>query len=182
MKRFFFLIVLVACGSGAWAADDTRAVDVKASHATFAVQHALIERVTGSVPIVSANVTVGADGTTPAAVDATLDPAHINTGDGDRDGDLIGSDWFDTKKYPLWTFKSSHVAANPDGTFAIAGVLTVHGVGVSVTLTASLVHGAPHPAYHAVTMVDRHAFGMVVTRTDALVGNDVTILLDVQTK
>jgi hypothetical protein len=50
------------------------------------------------------------------------------------------------------------------------------------SIPASLVHGAPHPAYHAVTMVDRHAFGVVVTRTDALVGNDVTILLDVQTK
>jgi polyisoprenoid-binding protein YceI len=184
MKRYlFFVLFLLACGAAARAADDTRAVDVKASHATFAVVHALIERVTGSVPIVAANVTLGADGGgTPIAVDATLDPAHINTGDGDRDGDLVGSDWFDTKKFPLWTFRSSRVTPNADGTFSIAGVLTVHGVGVPVTLAASLVHGGAHPAYHATTTVDRHAFGMVVTRTDVLVGNEITIVLDVQTK
>ena len=51
-----------------------------------------------------------------------------------------------------------------------------------MTLTTTLVQRAPHPAYHAVTTVDRHAFGMVVTRTDALVGNEITIVLDVQTK
>jgi polyisoprenoid-binding protein YceI len=181
-RRSFFVMFALACGAAAQAADDSRAVDVKASHATFAVQHALIERVTGSVPIVAANVTLSANGTTPVAVDATLDPAHINTGDGDRDGDLIGSDWFDTKKFPLWTFKSSRVTPNADGTFGIAGVLTVHGVGVPITLAGSLVHGEPHPAYHATATVDRHAFGMVVTRTDALVGNEITIVLDVQTK
>jgi polyisoprenoid-binding protein YceI len=182
MKRVFFVICLFVSGAAAGAADEARPVDVKASHATFAVQHALIERVTGSVPIVSADVVVAADGTTPTAVDATLDPAHINTGDGDRDGDLVGSDWFDTKKFPLWTFKSNRVTPGADGTFAVAGVLTVHGVGVPVSLTTMLVHGAPHPAYHAVTTVDRHAFGMVVTRTDALVGTQISIVLDVQTK
>jgi polyisoprenoid-binding protein YceI len=178
----FLLAFMLLCTPVAGAADDTRAVDVRASHATFSVQHVLIERVTGTVPIVAAQVTLGPDGTTPAAIDATLDPAHINTGDSDRDGDLIGSDWFDTQKFPLWTFKSSRVVGDAAGTYAIAGSLTVHGVGVPVTLATSLVHGAPHPAYHATTTVDRHAFGMVVTRTDALVGNEISIVLDVQTK
>jgi polyisoprenoid-binding protein YceI len=182
MRRFFFVMLLLVCGGAARAADDARPVDVKTSHATFAVVHALVERVTGSVPIVSATILVGPDGTTPVGAEATLDPARINTGDSDRDGDLVGSDWFDTKKYPLWTFKSSRVTPNADGTFAIAGTLTVHGVGVPVTLATTLVHGTPHPSYHAVTSVDRHAFGMVVTRTDALVGNQLSITLDVQTK
>jgi polyisoprenoid-binding protein YceI len=176
------ILLVLACTTVARAADDAVTVDTKASRATFAVQHVLIERVTGTVPIVSAQLTVGADGATPTAVEATLDPSRINTGDGDRDGDLVGSDWFDTKKFPRWTFKSERVATNPDGTFAIAGVFTAHGVGVPVTLATSLVHGAPHPAYHATATVDRHAFGMVVTRTDALVGNTITITIDVLTK
>jgi polyisoprenoid-binding protein YceI len=183
MIRSAFLALMLVCTAAARAAgDDVRPVDVKASHAAFSVQHVLVERVTGSVPIVSGDVTVGADGAAPLAVDATLDPARVDTGDGDRDGDLVGSDWFDTKKFPLWTFKSSRVIANPDGTFAIAGILTVHGVGVPVVLATSLVHRTPHPAYHATTTVDRHAFGMVVTRTDALVGNEVDIVIDAQTK
>jgi polyisoprenoid-binding protein YceI len=182
----FALAFMLLCSSVAGAADTVVLNDpmlplnVKASHANFSVQHLLIDRVNGSVPIVSAAITLGADGLTPTSVEATLNPARINTGDDDRDGNLTGSDWFDTKKFPLWTFKSNSVVASADGTYAIAGMLTIHGVGVPVTLATSLVRKAPHPLYHATTTVDRHAFGMVVTRTDALVGNDVTISLDVQ--
>jgi polyisoprenoid-binding protein YceI len=182
MRRLFFVPLFVCATFGPAAADQTLTVDVKASRATFTVAHVLIEKVHGNVPIVSADIVVGPDGTTPSAVDATLDPARIDTGDSDRDGDLIGSDWFDTRKFPLWTFKSTHVAPNSGGTFTIAGELTVHGVGVPVALTASLVRGGAHPAYRAVTTVDRHAFGMNVTRTDALVGNEVSVVLDIQTK
>ena len=182
MRRLVFVLLFACATFGPAAADQTLTVDVKASRATFTVTHVLIEKVNGNVPIVSADVMVGPDGATPSAVDATLDPARIDTGDSDRDGDLIGSDWFDTGKFPLWTFNSTHVTPNAGGTFTIAGVLTIHGVGVPVVLTASVVHGGGHPAYHAVTTVDRHAFGMHVTRTDALVGNEVSIGLDIQTK
>ncbi len=180
------LAFMLLCSSVASAADTivlsnpNVPLDVKASHATFSVQHLLIEHVKGSVPIVSAAMTLAADGLTPTSVEATLNPAHIDTGDEDRDGALTGSDWFDIKKFPLWTFKSDHVVANADGSYAIAGTLKIHGVEVPVTLATSLVRKAPHPLYHATTTVDRHAFGMVVTRVDALVGSDVTISLDVQ--
>ncbi len=163
-------------------ADEVHSVDLHASRAIFSVQHVLIERVTGTVPIVSADIGLGADGRTPTSVEATLDPTHINTGDSDRDGDLAGSDWFDTRKFPVWTFRSSHVSINADGSFAIAGLLTVHGVSVPVTLATSLTRSAPHLAYHATTSVDRHAFGMAITRTDALVGTAIDISIDVQTK
>lgn len=142
----------------------------------------LIERVNGDVPIVSGSVGVAADGVTPTTVDAALDPAHINTGDSDRDGDLTGTDWFDTKAFPRWTFKSDRIETNAEGTYSVRGILTIHGTPVPVTLATTLVHGAPHPAYRATAKIDRHAFGMTVTRTDALIGNEIEIELDVQTK
>jgi polyisoprenoid-binding protein YceI len=187
MKRFA-LVMLLFCTSTANAADtvgvaDTKMpLDVKASQARFSVKHILIERVSGSIPIVSADIEVGADGLTPTSVDATLDPSRIDTGDSDRDGALTGSDWFDTKRFPLWTFKSDRIIANPDKTYSISGTLTIHGVGIPVTLATVLVRKAPYPLYHATTIVDRHAFGMVVTRTDPLIGNDVAIDLDIQAK
>ena len=182
------LALLLVCTSAAGAADtvgladQTVPLDVKASRATFTIQHLLIDKVQGSVPIVSASVTLGPDGVTPASVDATLDPNHINTGDEDRDGNLTGTDWFDTKKFPVWTFKSDHVTANGDGTYNVAGMLTIHGVSVPVTLATSVARKGPHPLYHATTTVDRHAFGMAITRTDGLVGKDVSIVIDVQAK
>ncbi|MFN2459574.1 MAG: YceI family protein [Candidatus Velthaea sp.] len=164
------------------AADDVRAVDVRQSRATFAVQHALVDRVTGTVPIVAATVRVAADGVTPVAVEAALDARRVDSGDADRDADLQGPDWFDTKRFARWTFKSTNVAPAGPRAYTIAGVLTLHGTGVPVTLATTLVRGAPDPAYHAVAHVDRHAFGMTVTRADALVGTDVTITLDVRTR
>jgi polyisoprenoid-binding protein YceI len=186
--KLWWLVLVLLCTSVATAADTLELndagvpLDLRASQAKFTVQHLLIDHVSGTVPIVSAIIHVGADGLTPVSVEATLDPAHINSGDDDRDGSITGADWFDVKKFPLWTFKSNAVVTNPDGTYAITGTLTIHGVGVPVTLATTVLRKAGHPAYHATTNVDRHAFGMIVTRTDALVGNDVGIVLDMQTK
>jgi polyisoprenoid-binding protein YceI len=173
------LLVLTLAGATAGAAGAEEIhVDAAHSRATFSVNHVMIERVNGTIPIVSGTVTVAADGVTPTAVSAVLDPHHVASGDPDRDGDLQGADWFDAKKFPTWTFTSTGVTPGPGGTYSIAGILTVHGVGVPVTLATTVV---PHHGYHAVAHVDRHAFGMKLTRTDSLVGTDVTITLDVQT-
>jgi polyisoprenoid-binding protein YceI len=162
---------------GSIACADELKIDAAHSHANFSVNHVMIERVTGTVQIVSGTITTGPDGVTPAAVSAVLDPRRLSTGDPDRDGDLQGDGWFDTKKFPTWDFKSSAITPGPNGTFTIAGTLTIRGVGQPVTLLTTVV---PHKGYRAVTHVDRHAFGMKIGRTDSLVGTDVTINLDIQ--
>jgi polyisoprenoid-binding protein YceI len=172
-----FVASLVFAVNAAAGAEDIH-IDAAHSKAQFSVNHVMIERVNGSIPVIAGTISVGADGVTPTAVSATLDARHVATGDPDRDGDLIGSDWFDTKRFPTWTFTSTGVTPGAAGTFNIAGLLTVHGVAVPVTLAATVV---PHHGYRAVTHVDRHAFGMKVGRTDSLIGTDVTISLDIQT-
>lgn len=161
-------------------ADQPRAIDVRASHAIFSVQHLLVQRVSGQLPIVAGTVDLASDGFTPTAVKATLDARRIDTGDGDRDGDLQGTDWFDTRRYPLWTFVSSHIETTAPGAFLIGGMLTIHGMSTPVTLATTLVRDAGSSTYHALAHVDRHLFGMVVTRADGMIGSDVTIVLDIR--
>lgn len=173
------LAVVLAAATIVPSAAAARAVDVRASHASFTVRHALIQNVIGSIEIVGANVDLAADGVTPQVVAATLDPRRIDSGDPDRDGDLQGPDWFDTKRFPIWTFASTSVTTKTPGVFAIAGMLSVHGTSVPVTLETTLVRRSPAPIYRAVAHVDRHAFGMAVTRIDPLVGSDVEIDLDI---
>jgi polyisoprenoid-binding protein YceI len=172
------LVGSLTAGFGSTARADDLKIDAAHSHANFSVNHVMIERVTGTVQIISGAITTGSDGVTPVAVSAVLDPRRLSTGDPDRDGDLQGDGWFDTKKFPTWEFKSTAITPGPNGTFAVAGTLTIHGVGQPVTLLTTVV---PHKGYRAVTHVDRHAFGMKIGRTDSLVGSDVTISLDVQT-
>jgi polyisoprenoid-binding protein YceI len=182
MKRLLPMLAVLSLGFAALpaAANTVRTIDPRASRATFTVGHLLVDRVRGRIPIAVGSVELGVDGTTPVAIDATLDPKRIDSGDGDRDGSLQGSDWFDTKRFPTWTFHSTQIAPADGGGFAVEGLLTIHGTSVPVHLAVSVTNGPSGPVYHAVTHVDRHAFGMAVTRFDAAIGSDIAIDLDVR--
>jgi polyisoprenoid-binding protein YceI len=169
-----FALLVTLPGPPSWA-DDRHALDVHRSKATFAVTHLFIGRVNGSVPIVSGTVTLDPATNLPVQIQATLDARGVATNDADRDADLQGPDWFDTKRFPLWDFKGTRIVPGSGGAFTILGELSVHGVSAPVTLAVTPVHGPPHAEYHATTQVDRHAFGMAILTTDALVGSQVTI-------
>jgi polyisoprenoid-binding protein YceI len=156
-----------------------RDVDPKASKALFEIGHLYLTQVSGTVPIVSGEVSLPAGSAVPTHVEAVLDPTGIKTGEDERDGELQDADWFDTKRFATWTFASTSVTPGAAGHFTVAGTLTVHGVAEPVELDATVVRGLPAPTYHATGHADRHGFGMTRTRTDALVGNDITLVLDV---
>ncbi|GAC1492861.1 MAG: hypothetical protein NVS1B2_06690 [Vulcanimicrobiaceae bacterium] len=115
----------------------------------------------------------------PTHVEASLDPAGVRTDDADRDEDLHGPDWFDVARYPTWTFASGEIAPTATG-FTMAGTFTMHGVARPVTLAVTVLQPPPHAHYRATATLDRHAFGMRVTRFDATIGNDVDLVLDIQ--
>ncbi len=159
-------------------AETVLAIAPARSHATFAVQHLFVQRVTGSVPIASGSAAFAGGAAVPSRVQAILDPKHVHTDDADRDDDLQGPDWFDVARFPTWTFVSTAIAATVAG-FTMQGTLTVHGVGQAVTLEVTTVHGLPHPAYHATGKVDRHGFGMRITPLDGTIGGQLDLTLDV---
>ncbi len=97
--------------------------------------------------------------------------ARLHTDDSDRDAALTGSDWFDTKTYPTWTFQSTKITPAPGG-FTMTGMLTIHGVSRSETIDGFRRSGqSKHPHYHATCQIDRHAFGMHVVPLDPAIGN-----------
>ena len=157
----------------------TRAIDSTASKVTFSVQHAFVERVNGTVPSLRGSVVLPPGSLVPISVSATLDPSKIKTGEDDRDGVLQTADWFDVKQYPVWTFASTKIVASSPAAFAMDGLLTIHGVTRSEHFNVTIAGTAERPAYHATASIDRHAFGMTVTRLDPIVGNPVDVTLDV---
>lgn len=173
-------VLLAASGALPAAADDARAIDAARSRVSFTVTHLYVARVEGRLPILSGSVTLAPGSAVPTSISATLDPRRIDTANGDRDDDLQGPDWFDTKRFPEWRFTSTAVKPGTGNGFELDGSLTVHGVARPVTLIVSVTRGLPRPAYHVTGHLDRRAFGMRVTPQDGMIGNDVSLTLDVE--
>ena len=160
----------------------SRPIDAAHSSAAFSVQHVYVERVTGSVPVLDGSVTFDAKTLMPVKVTATLDATKLRSGDDDRDGALQSPDWFDTKKYPTWTFTSTSVTPAGPSSCTIEGLLTMHGVTQPERLDVTVAGTPERPEYRAVAKIDRKAFGMSVTRLDPVIGNPVDVTLDVVLK
>ena len=170
----------LACRANASAGERTHAVVPARSHATFALTHLYVQHVVGNVPILSGSATYAAGETSvPASVVATLDARHVDTRDADRDDDLHGPDWFDTARFPSWTFASRSIVPDAAG-FVMTGVLTIHGVDQTVTLAVTTSHGLPHAHYRATGTIDRHAFGMKITPFDGVISPLAELTLDVE--
>lgn len=159
-----------------------RPIDASHSNASFSVQHIYVEHVTGTVPILDGTVTLDPKTLVPVKVTATLDASKLRSGDDDRDGALQSPDWFDTKKYPEWTFTSTSVTPAGPSSCTIEGMLTMHGVTQPERLDVTIAGTPEHPEYRAVGKIDRKTFGMSVTRLDPVIGNPVDVTLDVVLK
>jgi polyisoprenoid-binding protein YceI len=156
-----------------------RTIDTMKSKASFSVTHIWVERVTGVVPILSGSATFDGGSAIPARVIAVLDATRIATGEPDRDRSLESPDFFDSKKFPTWTFVSTKITLRGANSFEMDGNLTIHGVTQPEHASVTVGGDAAHPVYHATAQIDRHAFGMPVTRLDPTIGGTAYVALDV---
>lgn len=186
-RRAFVSIVALAALSGPPAVASAQegmpvAIDPLKSSAQFSIQHIFVDRVTGTIPIVSGTVTLAPGSAIPLAVTATLEPGRMNTGDRDRDASLESSDYFDTKQFPTWTYTSTKITPTGPARFAMDGSLTMHGVTQPVALDVSVSGDASHPVYHAVAHVDRRLWEMKGTRLDPVIGTVADVTLNIALK
>lgn len=101
---------------------------------------------------------------------------------------LDTGDYFDTKKYPTITFKSTGIKDlnEKDRTFKLLGDLTVNGVTKAVTLNAKAKKVGGHPFYgnaeaagfDATTVIKRSEFN--VGKSVPVVGDELTVDITVE--
>jgi polyisoprenoid-binding protein YceI len=159
-----------------------RAIDPALSHATFSVQHIWVQRVTGSVPMISGSVTLANESRVPTSVEAVLDATRVDTGEPDRDRSLESPDFFDAQRYPRWMFASTRIVPQGANAFEMDGDLTIHGVTQPERVKVTVGGSVADPVYHANTQIDRHAFRMATTRLDPAIGTTVDVTLDIALK
>jgi polyisoprenoid-binding protein YceI len=163
----FLLLAALAAGlvSPARAAVETYAIDPVHSTVEFAVKH-FVGTVHGHFNTFSGTITVDRDNLENSSVEATIDVASISTSNDHRDADLKTPSYFDVEKFASMTFKSASWKKTGDGTFDVAGDLTIHGVTKQIVLKVTStgfgpgMQGAQLSGWEAEVTLNRKDFGV----------------------
>lgn len=157
-------------------------VDAAHSKVGFEIPHLVISTVDGKFTTYQSEIQL-AEPFAQSKFSAEIEVQSVDTGVKDRDEHLRSPDFFDVKKYPKITFKTTGVSGQP-GAFKLTGDLTIHGVTKKVTLDAKVQgpvldpYGNEKISLVAKTVVNRKDFGLAwgkMVEAGPIVGDDVTL-------
>jgi polyisoprenoid-binding protein YceI len=165
--------------AGRWAIDFTH------SSVGFTIRHLGVSKVRGRFNAFAADVVVGKD-LAGSSVDASVALDSIDTGNADRDANVLGAVLIDVALRPTLTFRSESISALDDERYAVAGRVTIGAVTQPLTLHAEFggiatsVDGSRHAGFEAVGELRRKDFGIGADIPGAFLGDIVKLELDVQ--
>ena len=166
-------------------------LDPAHSTAEFKVRHMMISWVKGKFTGLTGSLTLHESDHAYSGVEASIDVASVSTGAADRDNHLKSADFFNAAEFPTIAFKSTDVKSTGKGEFEVSGDFTLHGVTKPVTFAvedfsepAKDPWGNQRIGLLATTKINRKDFDLgwnaALETGGVLVGEDVTITLDVQ--
>lgn len=103
-------------------------LDVSHSRIGFSARHAMVTKVRGSFNDFEGTAHLDAEDPSKSSVRVVIQAASIDTRNADRDNHLRSNDFFDMETYPELTFVSTSVLPVGDGSYRVAGDLTIKGV------------------------------------------------------
>jgi polyisoprenoid-binding protein YceI len=109
-------------------------IDPVHSEIAFKVKHLMISNVKGTFKDFDATVYTDGDDFSTAAIEFSLQPASIQTGNPDRDGHLQSADFFDVANFDRITFQSNSLQHIDDEEYELNGAMTIKGVTKEVKL------------------------------------------------
>jgi polyisoprenoid-binding protein YceI len=163
-------------------------IDQIHSDVSFSVRHMMVSKVKGRIAQFSGTIVTG-ETFEASTVNATLDASTIDTNNEQRDGHIKSADFFETEKYPEWTFASTGIEA--DGSdYTLKGDLTIKGVTKPVSLSLEVGGFGPDPyggtraGFTATTTINRSDFGVDISLPmdggGVVVGEKVQITLEIE--
>ncbi|MEV6165391.1 YceI family protein [Streptomyces sp. NPDC052052] len=168
---------------GPWALDP--------AHTTVGAvaQHLGISSVRGRFTEFSGRIEIAQD-VERSRVEAVIDAASIDTGNGMRDKHLRSPDFLDVDRFPEITYRSHGLEPVGPDRWTVHGELTMRGVARDVDLDLSYLGTGPDPwggtraAFSATAELRREDFAMnynqVVQAGIAAIGTTLRVELDVQ--
>ncbi|MFE2727642.1 YceI family protein [Kitasatospora sp. NPDC059327] len=164
--------------TGTWAIDPTH------SEIGFSVRHLGVAKVRGRFESFEGRI-VTAENPLESSVSVTVQAVSFSTGNEQRDAHVKGEDFLDVANHPELTFASTQVLAKGDG-YLVEGRLTLRGATQDVVLELEPngfgegYQGAQLAGFSAVTEISRKEFGVHGGAAGAMVGDKVTISLEVE--
>ena len=129
-----------------------------------------------------ANIVFSPDDLAGSSVEVLIDIASVDTENGDRDSQIVSSDWFDANQWPKATFKTKSFKEIAPGKYEAVADLTIRDVTREVTLPFDIeIEGNEADASGAVT-INRTDFGIGQGQwaDTSQVGDPVTIEIDIE--
>ncbi len=108
----------------------------------------------------TASILFSPDALDASKIDVGIDLGSVDTGDGQRDSTLTGSDFFDTGRFARATYRASKFKALGGNRFRADGTLTLRGVSKSVPLNFTLDITGDKARAKGTATIDRTSFGV----------------------
>ena len=169
----------------------TWVVDPDHSVAAFSIRHMMIAQVRGQFNKIEGSVSFDPADISGSSVELTIYASSVLTGVGKRDAHLMSADFLDTGKYPVISFKSSHIQALAPGSVLVTGDLTLHGVTRSITVEISYTDPVKDPFGDGLSMgfamaatLNREDYGITWNQPmpdfGVMLGQKVELLIDLE--
>ena len=130
-----------------------------------------------------ATLTFTSTDVTTGVLDIKIQADSVDTGSGMKNGKLKGKDFFDTKKNPLITFKSTKIVQTGPDTFEADGDFTIRGVTKPEKLTVTVSgRGTGSGAIKGTMAFDRKEYGMNSGIPFIKIADRVEVTVDLKAK
>ena len=164
-------------------------IDAAHSGLGFSVRH-MMSKVRGRFRAFTGELQLDDGDLTKSSATVAIDATSIDTGVGDRDAHLRGSDFFDVEKFPQLRFRTLRIEKLHEAQYRVVGELTIKDVTREVVLDAEYNGRAKDPWGHervgltAKGSIDRKEFGLqwnqLLEAGGFLVGDRIDLDLDLE--
>lgn len=142
-------------------------IDPAHTHVSFSVRHLGLTSTPGIFRRLDAQLAFDNQHIETSRVSFEIDAASIDTAYDVRDEHLRGTEWLDVQAHPKIIFASSTVRRVGGSHYSIDGDLTIRGVRLPVSFSATLIDRAVNPwtqapviGFTATASISRSAYGM----------------------
>jgi polyisoprenoid-binding protein YceI len=165
-------------------------LDVAHSRVGFAVRHMMVSTTRGNFDKFGGTVFIDEKEPTKSKIDVEVEVASVDTREPKRDDHLRSPDFFDAKRFPKMTFKSTAVERAASG-YKVTGDLTIKGTTKPVVLNVEPLSAEVVDSYanarrgtRATAKISRKEFGLAwdnkMANGVAVVGDEVTLELEIE--
>jgi polyisoprenoid-binding protein YceI len=191
-SKLNLLIAFAALGGTRGAAAEPAGYELDPAHTTvaFLVEHIGYAKTLGQFRRSAGSFTYDDDAGAVSDVRIVVETSSVDTHHEARDRHLTGADFLDSGRHPTMTFTADRAERTGERTYVVTGELTLLGTARPLELEATLNKHAPYPigdrtevlGVSARGTVKRSDFGMTYGVADALVGDDVEIIIEFEAR